>query len=218
VIQRAHSLLKKAVPVAQSAFLYWLRIVRWQTKNGLIGQPEPENIMHDFGADLYRLHPRKRFGFGMHHSTVPAMHILNQENWNSIRTHLKHKNEPPIWSEILFEGEAFAASRNFRAAIAYYAFACETFMRSRFMNELPKRMNPNVYEVIDRQINIRPLLERYAARELKSKLATSTIKTIHKLISARDDVVHRGRIEEVSRDQMITFRKATRDLVFEGSG
>jgi hypothetical protein len=192
--------------------------MRWQTKSGLIGQPNAENIMDTYGASLIVLGPRKSFGYGTGHMTVRAIHILDQTDWANIGKMVKRGVEPPLWSEILFEAEAFAACDNIRAAIAYYAFACETFLRSRFMSELPDYMNANVYEIIDRQLSVRTLITRYAARELKSKLSRRTISIIHKLIDARDDVVHRGLTGAIGKGDLVEFRAATRDLVFLGNG
>jgi hypothetical protein len=191
--------------------------MRWQTKSGLIGQPNAENIMDTYGASLIVLGPRKSFGYGTGHMTVRAIHILDQTDWANIGKMVKRGVEPPLWSEILFEAEAFAACDNIRAAIAYYAFACETFLRSMFMSQLPNDLNANVYEIIDRQLSVRALMTRYASREFKSKLSNGTLSTIHRLIDARDDVVHRGLTGAISNEDLVKFRTAARDLVFQGN-
>jgi hypothetical protein len=85
------------------------------------------------------------------------------------------------------------------------------------MSQLPNDLNANVYEIIDRQLSVRALMTRYASREFKSKLSNGTLSTIHRLIDARDDVVHRGLTGAISNEDLVKFRTAARDLVFQGN-
>jgi hypothetical protein len=212
---RARSLLANTDSTSRGAFQYWLRVMRWKTRNGLIGQPGLAALERGFGGSLIHKKTKAHIGYGMQRFTVRAEHVVTEQEWRQVGDAAKKNHESPIWCEILFDGEYFATSGNPRAALAYYAFASEVFMRSCFMNELPENANQNVREVIDRHVNARAILQRYIAREFRGTLKGNTISNLHQLFDRRDDIVHRGKAGNLPAEELVRFRNAARDLLFQ---
>ena len=201
--------------IAPKAYDYWLRVVRWRARSGLIGQPSLTlgGGPVDWGARLVDSQS-KSLGYAKGVYRIPVETKLNQTKWLEISHYLKKSVEPPIWCELFFEGVHLLYHGNVRAGLANLAFASEVFVRSQFMDELPEELNPNVREVINRQIYPRMILDNYIKKEKSANLQKKTLSKIHQLLSIRDQIVHHGKCPILNIDDIDNLQHAVADLVF----
>jgi len=198
--------------LAQEAFDYWVRVIRWIDKRGRTGYQGEVNPESGFGTTFIIQEKNRRLGISYNYaiSTI-VKNGLTLEQWNTISNTLKKGSEPPIWCEIFFEGQRFTLNNNYIAATVYFAFAAETYMRTLFMSEIPDTTNANVIEVVERSVNIRQILNRYMKNKKKGGFYSSKIQD---LFNMRDDIVHHGRTEGITEERTRQFEQAVNDMIF----
>ena len=194
---------------ARRAFQYWLRVLRWKSQYGLIGRLATENLDDRWDATLVDPKHGQSLGYGIVHVTARMLPGVTDSVWKAIRRAVKAGREPPVWCELIFEGETAKWNGNFSGASLYYAIACESYLRSFFLKKFPRKLNATV---IERQLNVRPILEWYKHWE-PERLKKSDWKTIHKLMDLRNRIAHEGTSMSISESLCQKFHQVSRSLV-----
>lgn len=205
--------LKAYGPIANEAFRYWLRVMRWKTGEGLLGRGNLEEPDRTHSANVVDPRNNKTFGTGYGMYTIRGEPLVRQEHWTAVRPVLRKGTEPPVWAAWIAEGEVSEANGNIQGAVAYFAIACESFLLAEFFDAFPQRTDNNVMDIIERQISGRAVIERFA----KSKwphLNKKDWSRIHDLFNVRNKVVHSGYSPEVSANTCTIYRKLVRKLLF----
>lgn len=203
-------------PIANHAFRYWLRVLRWKTGLGLLGREISED--YDRQHDSNTIDPRsgESFGYGYGYFLVPARQLVTRDHWNECRKSLRKKTEPPVWVDWILDGELLEANGNIRGAAANYAIACESFLLSAFFAEIPKTLDDDVLNIIERQVYGRAVLEGFAKSRF-AHMGSRDWKRIHELFNIRNDIFHIGSSSGVTSSNCSKLRQAVHKLIYDGS-
>lgn len=210
--KRVHDTLEDCGETARRAFQFWLRIFRWKSRSGLIGRPATENLDEKWGLAFVDAKTGEGLGFGIEHMTLNVNNAVTLSDWKAIHRATKAGKEPPVWCELIFEGETAQWNGNLRGAALYYAIACETYLRSQFLREIPRKPDANVTEVIENHINVRPILRWYRRRQ-PGHLKKPEWSTVQKLMEMRNQIAHKGASVGISPSDCAKYLQASRALI-----
>ncbi len=86
--------------IAEKAFNYWIRVVRWKSDISSLGRHEERDNNSLSGTDLYDIVTEKKIW--MSQSAAYARHIkrVMHDEWNEIQNTLEQELYPPIYHEL----------------------------------------------------------------------------------------------------------------------
>lgn len=213
--ERLHKAIREYGPIANKAFRYWLRVLRWKTGLGLLGRNISEDYDSQHGANTSDPRTGKSFGYGYGHMFVQARQQVRREQWSECHKLLKKRVEPPVWIDWLLDGELLEANGNFRGASANYAIACESYLLSAFFAEFPDTLGDNVLNIVQRQVHGRAVLEGFAKSRF-THMRSKDWKRIHELFNIRNDVFHVGSSSGATASNCPKLRQAVHKLIYDG--
>lgn len=200
--------------VAYRAFYRWLRVLRWKSNNSLIGRPDIQRP-ESGGSTLLNRANRKRLWLSPLMSTMYVYDPITLSLWSEIEQTLNQGESSPVYIDSMFNGMEQFDLGNLQYSVVYLAVACEAFMRTRVMQNLPDNLSKTVIKYID-DANIRQVLE-YLFKDTLSNEQKNHLKTInsrlHELFDARNTILHSGQKEDLKSSDCKRFIEASKKLI-----
>jgi len=198
---------------ANEAFDRWIRILRWKSNNGSIVRPE----FHGFESGSYLLNDATNRPV-WRSPLIITMYIANPITlsiWHDIEATLKLGQESPVYIDSMFDGIEQSKVGNLQQSVVYLAVACESFMRARVMQNLPKDLTTAVVKYID-EANIRQIQEHMFKDTLTGeqiKFLKSINSHLHQLFDARNTILHSGYKQDLTSADCQKYIHATKKLL-----
>ena len=187
-------LTKKHEEIAESAYEYWLAIMRWVTDDYKIGRASISNNQSGWGTRLkeplsnrFVWESKKTYS----HTSMPAVTVAQ---WNAAAARLGTGEATPIYMTLRHDALEFARHGDYRRAIMDLAVSCETFLRHRVLNALPPDLEKQVSIYVE-LANINQYVSKFFPATLAADdvAAYKNLKSeLESLFSKRNDIAHRG--------------------------
>ena len=123
--------------------------------------------------------------------------------------------EPPVYYDVMFDGEEHLRIGDLQRAVVDFAVACEAYLRISVRQRLPVGLSDEVQKYVD-DANIRQVLGRFFPEALdveQAKLLGKISSALHKLFDVRNTILHSGRMEALTPKDCQTFLDATQQLI-----
>jgi hypothetical protein len=201
-------------PIAEKAFEYWIRIVRWVCDDSRIGQNKVENYRSGWSTKLIDVESDTTV-FGTQKFYALGYKTLSVEEWEKIRSELSSSSQPPVYVELKHDAEENIRLGDYGLSLLYLAFACEVFLRFAVIGTLPKTLNDEVIRYIERA-NVSLYIDKLFPEilDVATKKQFKSIKSdLHSLSEHRNKVVHMGNDEGVDEKLCLRFLKVTEELL-----
>lgn len=201
--------------IAEAAFEYWLRVLRYESRNWSIGRPSVKSHRSGWGTYLFAHIERKRFWNANIPVSVPTIpeKVINSDIWSSTEKSLQDGIDSPLYFAIYFDGIEHLMLADYQRAIVDFAVACEVFMRSKLAKLIPSSLTNPLAKYILEASAFRVRTQFFP--ELLSPIGMRTFKglskDLEKLFESRNKILHSGisdgsSISLVSRFQQTTAR------------
>jgi hypothetical protein len=203
--------------IVSRAFEHWLRVLRWKSGVGHIGEPSVRYAAGDGGGTVLRERATgHRFWLQGHTITAYGRQAVSLAGWKSTQTALNTNKEPPVWFDFLFDGEMRINNKDLIGAVLSLAIALEVNIRTIFSRELQKgTVEPTILEIFD-QTNLRSLLNRIKKLRFWSKEwdAATDLSTFNSLMNYRDRVMHSAETKNLDAKELRRMYTAVRKFAY----
>jgi len=201
--------------IALDAFDYWVRVMRWVSKDPSIGRPEMRGVTSGWPTYLVQARTGKEFWAGPIQATVIMKEPIGTSQWKAASKALREGIQPPIYYDLYFDGVEHRKLGDFERATTDFAVACEVVIRTKTIESLPPDLSPAVLNYVD-EAGIRRVVEKFFVELLTEEgLArfNRVSSRLHQLFDARNTILHSGSKADLSEDQTSLFQQATRELI-----
>ncbi|KAF5435933.1 hypothetical protein C5S35_09820 [Candidatus Methanophagaceae archaeon] len=123
--------------IAEKAFEYWIRIVRWVCDDSRIGQNKVENYRSGWGTDLIDAECDTEVWAPVQRFYALGYKVLSVEEWKEIQSKLSLGSQPPIYVTFKHDAEENIRLGDYNRSLVDMAIACETFLRFTVLQRLP---------------------------------------------------------------------------------
>ena len=169
-------LAKNHEEIAESAYEYWLAIMRWVTDDYKIGRAGINDNQSGWGtrlkeplSNLFVWESTKTYS----HISLPAVTVAQ---WRSAAEYLRIGTATPIYVTLRHDALEFARHGDYRRAIMDLAVSCETFLRHRVLNALPPHLERQVTVYVELAVTSRTII-----RPLTKQVRMGLIPLLHGL-------------------------------------
>jgi hypothetical protein len=122
---------------AGRAFVHWMRIVRWRTKNWRIGRRRlPRST---WGCALYEHRTTRRLASRATPNPVTSGRHATLEEWADIQTTLGAQVPAPFYYDLYFDGLEHLDAEDVNKAVLDFANACEVVLKALIARRLPEQ-------------------------------------------------------------------------------
>lgn len=178
--------------LAERAFDYWLRVMRWISDNSSIGRPDVRG--HDSGWSTYLLdaNTRNRIWIGNTILTVRAGKPVTLQQWKRAGKILKNGMNSPLYFDYYLDALEHFELGDLNRCIVDLAVSCEALMRSIIGNKLPPTLLGSINKYIDKA-NISNYYEDFIPdllNPVKKRKYRILKKDIKELFNERNSIVH----------------------------
>jgi len=201
--------------LASAAFEWWLRILRWKSNDGSIGRPEIHGFQSGRSTYLLDSATMSRFWAGPILVTMFLPNLITLPVWQDTEATLKRGQESPVYIDSMFDGIEQLKVGNLQQSVVYLAVACEAFMRTRVMQNLPKGLTPALQKYI-KDARIGEILDHFLKDTLddEQNKVFSTIKpNLGQLFKARNKILHSGHKKDLASADCQQYIQATKQLI-----
>lgn len=202
--------------IAERAFDRWARTLRWKTGQWEILRDRAPGLATGWGTTLRHATTAKRLW--VHHDTI-VVHLkraVTQDQWKLVQASLQAGEESAVFVDLLLDAEMHFAASDLRRAIIDAAVAAETYIRSTVQQTLPTGLGECARELVD-EANVRPVMTKVFPESLKQLGAPSvdkgTMSDVHKLLDARNKLLHTGLVLGVDSARCEKYVRAVRTLL-----
>ena len=211
---------KEQEKIADRALSYWLKVLRWKSRIGFIGEPEIR-MFDDSGVPrLQDITSGHTFWCGPFIAFAEARQAITQEVWQDTSKALASGAVAPIWFDFLFDSQHRLNNSDFTAAILSMAIALEVMVRklvTHHLDGLP--IESILHEVID-TANFRSILNRigklsFWSEELKR---ACDLSAFNELMSVRDKVMHSADTSRVDPERLQAIYNRLETFAYAVSG
>ena len=201
--------------VAERAFDLWIRTLRWKCDNSAIGRPEITSYGSGWSTYLVAQPQDQRIWIGPMVFQLKGTKMVTPDIWEEAGTSLKLEVTPPVFIDLIMDAAEHIKLGDLRRAIIDMAIACEVFLRMLLAKSLPPDLQACIVTYVD-DANIRPVLEKFVP-DILSKAERKELDKIrsklHALFDIRNEIVHKGRVSELTKERCDAFLEATKELV-----
>lgn len=201
--------------VAERAFEYWVRVLRWVCDDSRIGRNEVDSFHSGWSTYLRDAKGNTKFWIQGQTFYLRGYTTLSVDTWQEIQSRLSIGSQPPIFTEFKHDAEEHIRLGDYRRALVDMAIACETFLRFTVLQQLPQELNSKLALCIE-EANISQYINKFFPevidesanrqfKELKSDLFS--------LFERRNKLVHMGKDNEIDDNLCSRFLKVTRKLL-----
>lgn len=212
---RLDRIMNSHIDFADEAFDRWIRILRWKSGNGSIARSEIHGLESGWGTHLLNGTTKRRFWRSPLIMTIYLDNPITLPIWQDVEATVKQEQESPVYVDLMFDGIEQLKVGNLQQSVVHLAVACEAFMRTRVMQNLPKGLSATVVKYID-EAPIRQMQERFFKDTLdngQKKVLKSINSRLHKLFDARNTILHSGRKQDLTSDDCQKYIQSTKKLV-----
>lgn len=199
------------------AFAYWLRVLRWKSGIGYIGEPSVSYAGgHQGGAVLCERSTGHRMWLQGHSISVVGNRPVTSEQWVATQGALTAGKTPPVWFDFLFDAEMRINNDDLVGGVLSLAISLEVNVRFVFSHHLRKAsVEPVILEIFD-QTNLRSLLNRFKKmRDWNSDWAAANdFSTFNSLMSHRDGVMHSAKTENLDARELRKMHAAVKTFAY----
>jgi hypothetical protein len=179
--------------VAVAAYDYWLRVLRWKSLNGSIGQRRLESKPQR-GAYLVTADTRERFYSAAIHLMASAGNFLvRRHHWNRAQQALTQNRQPPTWLDFLFEGQHRIHESDLHGGILCLGIATETVVRTLLKTHLTRPVNQKYLSMVE-FVPIARILENW--KDLgywsASRQPHTDLPKLKRLFELRNQIAHKA--------------------------
>lgn len=209
------SMISEYKPLIQDALVYWLRVMRWTSRNFGIGADISAGVTSSNPSTvIIRRSDRKRVWVGTHVITLSARRELGVSGWAIVGEALAKGREPPLWFDYLAEHYHRLAGGDYPGAIISLAISCETLLRALLWEVSGKPRNAVAKMQIERanaQAIIGHLVEFL---EIRRQDVTKWRKSeLHQLFDIRNKLVHEGYKEKITGGVARSLSERIREFI-----
>ena len=213
------SLLDALSATANDAYAYWLRVMRWKSGIGFIGEPHLISQSLALNPELECCATDRYFWTARQGVTFPREETVSSQQWDETQSALSSGIQSPIWLDFLFDGEHRSSNRDFVGATLSLAIAFELAIRSLIASHLPKdAVEPLVFHLIDNS-NVRAIMNRIGSLsfwddEWKAAFDTDNLQ---RLVQTRNDIMHSAKIAGLDEPTLGKQSASVRKFVYQVS-
>ncbi|UPK40864.1 hypothetical protein IVB18_50545 (plasmid) [Bradyrhizobium sp. 186] len=216
-IGKLDTLTQEAGDTLKRAFEHWLRVLRWKSRTGSIGEPQIKYAGPDGGGSfLTERATQKRLWRPPHRIRATLEKAVTSMEWDAVQVALSSNKQPPVWIDFLFEARMRMNNEDRVGGVLTLAIAFEVSLRKIFSAELEKlNADPAVLAVLD-VANLRALLtwlKKTRAWNGDWEDATE-FSTLHKLMDYRDGVMHMAKVERLNDAELRSMYAAVEKFAY----
>jgi hypothetical protein len=127
--------------IAERAFEYWIRIVRWTCDDFLLGRDRGKGFHSDWGTRLADAETGKHVWIPTAIFQARSYRTVSLQEWEAIQESLSAGLYPPAYIEHKHDAEEYIERGDHRRALVDLAVACELFLRAMVIRNLPAELN-----------------------------------------------------------------------------
>jgi hypothetical protein len=160
--ERLNRVVSEANVELHKAFEYWLRVIRWKSGIGYIGEPSVNYAgghRDQGGAVLRERSTAHRLWLQGQTAFAIGNRPVTLEQWSATQRALASGKTPPVWFDFLFDAEMRINNNDLVGAVLSLAISLEVNVRFVFSHDLRKTgIEPVIVEIFD-QTNLRALYQ-----------------------------------------------------------
>jgi hypothetical protein len=180
--------------IGETAFKYWLAVLRWKSRIGHIGEPGIRYAGQKRSGSVLRSrdtgHP---FWLPMQVIMAQRHELVTVEHWQAAQAALSKEKTPPVWIDFLFDSEQRLNNLDNVGATLSLAIALEVSVRMLATHHLDHqhKIESVIREIID-ITNLRAILNRLTKLSFWDKhwKRITQFADFNKLMNARDQIMH----------------------------
>lgn len=193
-----------AAPIVRRAFEYWLRVLRWKSGIGYIGEPSIKYAGHEGGALLRERQSGHRMWLGPQVLQAKRAQPITSSQWEATQAALTAFKLPPVWFDFLFDSEMRLNNGDLIGAVLSLAIALEVNVRTIFSHDLRmSNIEQVVLDIFD-LTNLRTLLNRIKKirRWNREWEIVTALSEFNSLMTYRDRVMHMAETEDLDEGEL----------------
>ena len=213
--KRLNKIAEQHQSIAEKAFEYWIRIVRWVCDDPRLGRDQIEDFHSGWSTYLIGEESGTKIwiqGLVLH---VRGYKTLRLEEWNEIQSRLSQGSQPPIYVELKHDAEENIRLGDYRRSLVDMAIACETFLRIAVLQTLPSELNTKLAEYIE-EANVSQYINKFFPEiidEATNKQFKKLKSDLSSLFDRRNKLMHMGKDDGIDEKLCLRFLKVTQELV-----
>jgi hypothetical protein len=135
--------------IAEHAFEYWIRIVRWTCDDFRIGRDRGEGFHSGWGTRLADVETGKHVWIPTAIFHVHSYRTVSLQEWEAIQQRLSAGLYPSAYIEHKHDAEEYIERGDSRRVLVDLAVACELFLRAMVVRSLPAELNAKFKKCIE---------------------------------------------------------------------
>ena len=208
--------VEKAADTLERAFSYWLRVLRWKSGIGYIGEPSISYAGANGAGALRDRASGHRIWLQTQVIHVIGTKAISSMDWSTTQAALAANKKPPVWFEFLFEARMRISNKDLVGAVLTLTVAFEVNLRKVFSAGLEEiNIDPVVLQIVD-LANLRALLTRVKRMRGWNEEweRACDFSTLHKLMDYRDGVMHMAKVEGLNEAELRTMYAAVEKFAY----
>jgi len=187
--------------IAEEAFEYWIRVIRWIKNDSRIGRRQIEKLI-DWSVRLFDDESKHKIWIGGGVFHVEGYKTIKPDEWQEIQSKLESGSQPPIFVELKHDAKENIELGDFRRSVIDMAMACETFMRFSVVQKLPRELSLKLIEYVE-MANVNQYIDRFFP-EILDEIGKNKFKALKAelaiLFKKRNKLVHMGQDDGIDED------------------
>lgn len=200
--------------IAAEAFDLWIRTLRWKCRSSLIGRPAIQGFETAWGTYLLDDCSKKRIWVAPRMLTLGRYKRVTVQHRIAVGDALENGLSPPVFYDLLFDGEEHLRVGDLQRAVVDLAVACESFVRAEVVQWLPSTLKEALRNYIE-EANVRQFAIHFFPEILTpedQKRLERLNCSLHRLFDARNTILHSGHKEDLTLDDCSEFLDVAREL------
>ena len=210
-----NDLAKKHKTIAENAFEYWIRIVRWVCDDYRVGRVEVKSYQSGWSTYLNETDSQANVWIQSQVLHVMGYKTIKPEEWQEIQSRLAKNLQPPIYIELKHDAEENIRLGDYRRSLIDLAMACETFLRYAVLQKLPNNLNTRLATYIE-EANVNQYVGKFFPEILDdatNKQFKNFKSDLSSLFDRRNKLVHMGQYEGIDEQLCSKFLQVTQVLL-----
>ena len=201
--------------VAEKAFEYWIRIVRWVCDDSRIGRNQVESFHSGWSTYLKDAESNVKFWIQGKVFYALGYKALGVDKWSEIQRKLSKGSQPPIYVEFKHDAEEHIKLGDYGRSLVDMAIACETFLRFTVLQRLPEELDSKLSSYIE-EANISQYINNFFPEvidEVTDRQFKKLKSDLFSLFERRNNLVHMGKDNGIDEKLCLKFFKVTQKLL-----
>lgn len=213
--EKLNNSLQQYGEIAASAFDQWLKTMRWKCQNAFIGRAELHGFQSGWGTRLVDVNSKRTLWIESMTTYMKAYKPISEDEWNEVQAALTVNKLPPIYYDLMFDGEWYFRNGDFNRAVTDFAVASEACLRELVLSNLPSGLQPSILKFID-EANVRQVINNFIKdilNEDQLKELKSFNSNLQQLFNDRNTILHSGTLENLSHEKCQKYLETTRFVI-----